>query len=232
VLVDNSVCKRFIEEHKKNLAPRHQRDLPRLYSLIKGITLWNYPQREKVEPNVLRATREDIDLGFKLYEKVKTPNELGLSPEVWDIFKRVIEPTIEKNGKGEMKDFLRGYHKEYGRLLEIRRLKEEILPSLLGAGLLYEDKDTEDRRKKVFYLTLQKQYNKPVWGIGNEEIEEEIVNQVGTDKFFGRKISLETIKEVVKKQIQTSEDQIEASWNNLIRKGILENRSGEWFIHL
>lgn len=83
---------RFIEKHKK-LIPRHQRDISRLLAMIKAHALLNFNHREK-RGDCIIVTKEDIDAGFKIYAAISEANELGLSPEIHNIFKK-LKPYIE-----------------------------------------------------------------------------------------------------------------------------------------
>ena len=44
--------------------------------------------------------------------------------------------------------------KHFGRPLSVYRLEKEVIPSLQSAGLIIEDRDPHDKRKKIFYPTL------------------------------------------------------------------------------
>ena len=82
---ENRVCTRFVEEHGGKLIPRHQRDIARLIALIKACALLNCFTREKLSDNRIKATDEDLENGFRLYNVIALPNELGISPEIYDI---------------------------------------------------------------------------------------------------------------------------------------------------
>lgn len=147
---------RFLEKHKV-LIPRHQRDLRRLIALIKAHSLLNCFSRQinnvsNPEPHTtITATQEDIDAGFQLYDKIRIPNEMGVTPEILEIYENIIQPGTEGLS---LKDILERYAKYYNRLLSFWRLEKEIIPVLLGAGLISEDRDPNDKRKKIFYPTL------------------------------------------------------------------------------
>jgi len=148
--------KKFLEKHKV-LTPRHQRDLKRLIALIKAHALLNCFNREITEANnpephkTITATQEDIDAGFQLYEKIRVPNEMGVTPEILEIYESIVQAKTEGLG---LKDIQRLYAEHYNRLLSFYRLEKEIIPSLLGAGLITEDWDPDDKRKKKFYPTV------------------------------------------------------------------------------
>lgn len=145
--------KKFLEKHKV-LIPRHQRDLKRLIALIKAHALLNCFSREIREGNnpepykTITATQEDTDAGLQLYEKVRIPNEIGVTPEILEIYQAIIQPKTEGLS---LRNLLEEYTKYYSRRLSVWRLEKEIIPSLLGAGLVIEERDQNDKRKKIFY---------------------------------------------------------------------------------
>lgn len=147
---------RFKETHKIWI-PRHQRDLKRLIALIKAHALLNCFSREKnhtVNPEpytTITATQEDIDAGFKLYETIRIPNERGITPETLEIYQDIIEKRKQGITRTEI---AQEYSKHFSRLLSFWRLEKEIIPNLLGAGLIIEEKDPNDKRKKIFYPTV------------------------------------------------------------------------------
>jgi hypothetical protein len=145
--------KKFLEKHTV-LIPRHQRDLKRLIALIKAHALLNCFNREIIEVNnpkphkTITAIQEDIDAGLQLYEKIRVPNEMGVTPEILEIYQVIIQPKTEGLS---LREILEAYAKHYSRCLSAWRLEKEILPTLLGAGLVVEERDPNDRRKKIFY---------------------------------------------------------------------------------
>jgi len=146
----------FLEKHKI-LVPRHQRDFKRLIALIKAHTLLNCFSREVKEVNnpepyrTITATHEDIEAGLQLYEKIRVPNEMGVTPEILEIYQIIIQPKTEGLGT---KDIQKVYAEQYNRLLSYYRLEKEIIPSLLGAGLITEEQDLDDKRRKKFCPTV------------------------------------------------------------------------------
>jgi len=145
------VYKRFRSLHER-LAPRHQRDLPRIMALIKAHALFNIPHREGRGQETIVATDEDIEAGFDLYSLIAKPNELGISPQVYEIYKEVIEPLLKKEGSVSRQRILGAYYEYHGRLLAEDRLRREILPSLESAGLIVQIPDPTDRRKMLVSL--------------------------------------------------------------------------------
>jgi len=154
------VVDRF-REGRENLSPRHQRDLPKLFSLIKGCALLNFHKREKEEsqflgkligkPIIIYASQKDIDDGFLLYGHIAESNELGIQPENWDLYQIVIKPLLDDNSPVEINHIMNKYYSVYGRPINPLRLKNEILPMIESVGLIIKDKDPHDHRRSVFY---------------------------------------------------------------------------------
>jgi hypothetical protein len=140
------VYQRFRESHSR-LAPRHQRDLPRILSLIKAHALLNYPNRESLQPRTIVANQQDVDAGFWLYNLIAKPNELGLSPQVYEIYESVIKPLLVANDGVDRKRVLASYHERYGRSLSEERLRRDILPALEASGLVAQEPDPADKRR-------------------------------------------------------------------------------------
>jgi hypothetical protein len=162
-----AVCDRFIAEHP-HLQPRHQRDLPRIFSFIKAHTLLNCFNREKPEdgqPDTVIANDKDIDAGFALYGKIERANELGLSPYLYGIYADVIEPMLKnayynQDGDGlNSKDIMKRYYVVRHKPVSPRKLKD-VLEQLETVGLIRLDVDKEgDRRQKLVFSTALSKIN-------------------------------------------------------------------------
>ena len=156
IIIENpdALCKRFIETHN-HLIPRHQRDFPKLFSLIKAHALLNWAHREQLPNNCIKANNEDIEAGFKLYNSIATPNELGISPRIWEIYEQVMKPLFRvKNPEGlDKKDILKAHKEKFHRPLSYESLRKEIIPTLEGAGLIYQEPDPNDKRRILIYPT-------------------------------------------------------------------------------
>jgi hypothetical protein len=165
ILSDDSI-KRVLERFKREhpyLQPRHQRDFPRIFSLIKAHAILNCFNREKVDGDdtTIMATEADIEAGFKLYKEIERPNELGLSPYIHDIYQDVIQPLLRKLTRDSEGEAITGVAKEViiKRHYEIRHkpLSPEMLKSVLlqleSVGLVKQEPDPNDRRKTLVYPT-------------------------------------------------------------------------------
>jgi hypothetical protein len=145
-----AVYDRFVKEHK-HLVVRHQRDYPRLVSLIKGIALLNAFNRKR-EGDTIEATQADIDAGFLLYKAIAESNEAGLSPYVFEVFTSVIKPHLDENVGLKKKDIHRQYYERFHKMLS-RTMLSDILSQLEAAGLIEQRQDPEDLRSKEIYPT-------------------------------------------------------------------------------
>ncbi|HKH85882.1 MAG TPA: bifunctional DNA primase/polymerase [Nitrososphaera sp.] len=146
------VLERFKQEHADLLA-RHQRDFPRIFSLIKAHALLNCFNREKVKPDTIVATNIDIEAGFKLYKEVESSNELGLSPYIHRIYKEVFEPQLDPVMGLDRKKIRARYLDIFHKSLT-GKVEETVIQQLEAAGLIYQEPDPADRRKTLIYPTV------------------------------------------------------------------------------
>jgi hypothetical protein len=141
------IYQQFHEDHNY-FAPRHQRDISRLLALIKAHALLNFMHRKRVDNSIV-IEQEDVEAGFRLYYGISEANEMGLSPEIYDIYQKT-KSCIPEEGI-TINDFQKAYFKEYHKPLGLKR-SSEILNILATCGLLLEDSDKEDKRKKRYLL--------------------------------------------------------------------------------
>ena len=147
------VLERFLAG-RQSIAPRNQRDYPRLLTLIKGFALLNYFSRERISDSTIVANESDVEQAFQIYTAVAIPNELGISPETYDIYNMVIRPLMEKGMETTTEEISMQYRKVYGRPMSYTRLIKYILPSLESVGLISRRADPEDRRKSLISSRL------------------------------------------------------------------------------
>jgi hypothetical protein len=141
--------------------PRHQRDIERVISLIQGFALLNPWCREMDKEGNIYVNDEDIENGFNIFDEIAETQELGIPPFIFNIFKDVIKPLWEQtNGENNdtsvglsRKDVIKKHHEFYGRPVQDWFLRQEILPALESAGLIYQETDQSDKRKKLIYVT-------------------------------------------------------------------------------
>lgn len=157
VIIPKELCeiitKRFFCEHR-NLIPRNMRDFTHLTQLIKSWAILNYYNRERKGDAIL-ARSIDVEMGFNLYSAISESNELGLTPEINDVFKKVIKPTLlNQNQKNEIavrRDFSSAYYIVYNKPISPKRL-DMILLILDSVGLIETSKDERDRRLTKYTL--------------------------------------------------------------------------------
>jgi len=143
------ICQQFVEDHKF-LIPRHQRDISRLLAIIKGHALLNYAQREHVGDSII-VDDKDVEAGFKLYYGVSEANELGLSPELYSIY-RELKPSFSENESGlKTTDFQSNYYQKFHKRIGYEDARR-ILKTLCAVGLLTENIDEKDRRLRRYTL--------------------------------------------------------------------------------
>lgn len=162
---------RFLEEHNYLIA-RHQRDISRLLAIIKGHALLNFMHRQKEtsgENTSIIVNQEDVEEGFRLYQAVSEANELGLSPELFNIYK-VMKPYFGQKKEVEVdygkdtkivtvegitvRDFQSIYAKTFHKAIGYEESRR-ILKTLASVGLITEEPDQIDRRKIRYTLLEQ-----------------------------------------------------------------------------
>jgi len=149
VKIESDLYTRFVQTEPRH-KPRHQRDLPRVASLIKAHALINWQLRENLDDEAIVATEEDVDAGFSLYGEVSQANELGISPYVMRTYEDVVKPILSNAGVSR-KEIYQAHYSTYGRTANQQWYEKEIFPALTTAGLIIEEADPEDRRRKLVY---------------------------------------------------------------------------------
>ena len=162
------ISERFFNRDKK-LQPRHQRDIKRLLSLVKSFALLNLWWRER-DGSTITANEVDIENAFKLWETISVSQELNIPPFIYDIYTQIIVPAYNEKNKwakdmtyGLSEDFeevgvtrqqiLEKHFAVYGRMLDSQQLRQQILPVLETAGLIYQEPQRDDRRKVLIFPT-------------------------------------------------------------------------------
>src|SRR3989344_2555878 len=156
------VGERFLATNKI-LKPRHQRDIKRLMAIIKSFALLNMWWRERSGSTVI-ANKDDIEEAFRIWEKISISQELNLPPYIYNLFNEVILPAWnEKNNRETVRvgavpaqgitrqEILDKHYRVYGRMLAGQQLRQQILPMLETAGLIIEEGDPNDKRKRLVY---------------------------------------------------------------------------------
>ncbi len=142
----------------KTLRPRAQRDIKRFISLMKAFALLNLWWRDR-DGTTITTHPDDFAEAFALWEAVAPAQELNLPPYVYQLYKDVILPAWrdkQKNYNGRTVGLLRTevlsehYH-VYGRMMDAAQLRQQILPMLEIAGLIIEEHDPHNKRRKYIF---------------------------------------------------------------------------------
>lgn len=148
----------FFDAVHGQLKSRHARDISRVASLIKSISLLKLGGIGGIKnngdftmgyKNDIHTMDEDIREGIDLWKVIAEPQELSISPYTFDIYKRILLPLHAENVGGfKRTDIIKRYTEVYHKPLPEYILRRQILPMLEGAGLIYEEIG-DDRRTKV-----------------------------------------------------------------------------------
>jgi len=96
---------------------------------------------------------------FQLYEQVAEPQELNLSPFVYEVFKQVIEPLAREKSVTDIVqgptrvEIMKRFLEVFGRPLSRTVWEREIVPALEAAGLLERETHPQDRRRTIYIPT-------------------------------------------------------------------------------
>lgn len=143
------VYHQYQEDHKALIA-RHQRDISRLLAIIKGHALLNFRHRDRLQDSII-VNSEDVEAGYRLYHQISEANELGLPPELFEVFTK-LKPHLEKRESGiTRKEFQSFYFKQYSKIIG-RDRATDILKTLDTVGLIVEQPDPLDKRIMRYVL--------------------------------------------------------------------------------
>ena len=153
---------RFFDSNRI-LKPRHSRDIGRLIAPVKAFALLNLWFREQ-DGDSIAANEEDIGEAFKVWDTICESQDLGLPPYIYQIYREVVLPAwYEKNGDRAVglegatglgrQDIIQKHYEVYGRFIPDWQLRQQILPMLETAGLIIQESDPNDKRKKLIYPT-------------------------------------------------------------------------------
>jgi len=155
---EQQIKERFFGKNK-SLKPRHQRDIKRVIAIIKSLALLNLWWRDR-DGSIITANEEDIEDGFKIWDRISVSQEHNLPPYVYNLFNDVIMTAWEeKNGyleKGGLtrQEILQKHYSVYGRTLDGNQLRQQILPMLETTGLISQEPDPNDKRKMLVYPNI------------------------------------------------------------------------------
>lgn len=152
---------------KEALKPRHQRDIGKIISLVKGFALLNLWHRER-NGSALVANDEDIDEAFGIWQPIGRSQELGLAPYLLQVCVEVVLPLWQENednrtvpfgeGQGEQRgltrpQIIKKHFQVCGRALPDWQLRQDMIPMWEMAGLVCQEPDPEDKRRLLIYPT-------------------------------------------------------------------------------
>ena len=154
------IVSKFFLPNKK-LKPRHQRDIKRIISLIKCFALLNFWWRDG-EGDTITANEIDYEEAFQIWDKISRSQELNLPPYIYDLYKEVILSAYNEKNSGNRiqkigitrQEILKKYYNVYDRMLDVTQLRQQILPMLETAGLIYEETDPIDKRQKIIFPVI------------------------------------------------------------------------------
>lgn len=190
----DKIAEKFLKRHN-TLIPRHQRDISRVLALIKAVALLSLWERERIGDSIL-VNENDVEEGYQLYLGISAANELGLPPETYNIYAKLV-PQISEEGI-TLREFQKLYYKTFHRVLGKRKI-DEIVGLLESAGLIACEPDPNDRRRKLLLPTGQRVF------ISEDE------NNGSNSQNRGAKIN--TSESVGKKNLVFADDSAEALRN-------------------
>ncbi len=151
----DEVEKRFFAD-RHVLKPRHQRDIKRITALIKCFALLNLWWRER-EGSTITANQNDINDAFAIWERIGVSQELNLPPYIYNLYTEVIlaawNDKIQAGRKSGLtrNDIAKKYYEVFEQMLDITKFRQQILPMLETAGLVYQEADLVDKRKVLLF---------------------------------------------------------------------------------
>ncbi|MFH1220692.1 MAG: hypothetical protein V1694_09615 [Candidatus Eisenbacteria bacterium] len=151
----DTVRERFLSKCKI-LKPRYQRDVKRVFSLVKSHAVLNLWHRESPgDLHTIVATQEDIEAGLRIWEEIALCQELNIPPYIFQLFTDVIVPCYKERGRGlTRKDILQTHYRAFQRPLPRWVLDKEIIPMLEMAGLITLETDPDDARLRLIVPVL------------------------------------------------------------------------------
>lgn len=138
------------------LKPRHQRDIKRITSLIKCFALLNLWWRER-EGSTITANQNDINDAFAIWERIGVSQELNLPPYIYNLYTEVIlaawnDKILVNRKRGLTRnDIAKKYYEVFEQMLDVTKFRQQILPMLETAGLIYQEADLIDKRKVLIF---------------------------------------------------------------------------------
>lgn len=155
--IDKEYLKKEFFASNKNLQPRHQRDIKRVISIIKSITLLNAWFRDLKDNNLI-VNRGDIDSGLSLYSNISITQNLGISPYLHQLFKEIIRPcyflnideSLDKETGTSYQNILNYHYRVKNTKMDHSYLRQNVIPELEACGLIEKE---YSGNKVIIHLT-------------------------------------------------------------------------------
>lgn len=144
----------------KTLAPRNQRDIGYLASIIKAVAMLNADSRMDENRNVI-ANDSDIEEGFRLWEAIAETQGSGITPAAQEFYKNYVVPAyIEKKKSGfvdveddgvTLNEILSYCRSVEGKIpANLFTIQKEFLPAMEESSLIVKSACARDHRMKLF----------------------------------------------------------------------------------
>jgi hypothetical protein len=156
VIISNpTLLESMFFKNRKKLRSRNQRDIGHIISLIKSLALLNLWWRERDDKNVI-ANDDDIKEGYKIWDEISSSQELNLPPFLYAFYSDIILPLLNERGFTNRNEVVKKYSEITGENLSEYKLRTTMLPMLLNAGLIIQEKDPNDSRRWLIYPSDKK----------------------------------------------------------------------------
>ena len=145
-------------ELNPRLAPRSQRDIAHLSSLIKAVAMLNAPLRMNASGDIV-ANDGDIEAGLGLWKSICKTQMIGVPPATYDFYEKYIIPAYERAKEARKNEPLphddgvthdeigQYYYEKNGSFFSRDTLRKQIIPTLLTASVISLEKSERDGRK-------------------------------------------------------------------------------------
>ncbi len=152
----NYLMTKFLMTHK-HLRAKDQRGMAHFISLVKAMALLNAPFRT-VDGQIV-ATKKDVDEVLKLWIPLCESEIHGVSPQVYDFYKKyILGAYYKKNADSStkrgitFKELSKEYFVQNGSYPNMENVRKQYIPALETASLItvaYDKEDDGDGRQKL-----------------------------------------------------------------------------------
>ena len=145
--------------NRKILISRNQRDVGKIIQITKAFALLNL-WSHLFQKDWFKADNADVDVAFELWSKISRSQELNIPPYLFQLYDEIICPTATDQGQKHAgrygvtrQQIITAHLKIYSRPLADWALRQQILPMLESAGLIFQEADPRDKRRILIYPT-------------------------------------------------------------------------------